>query len=118
MRGCGFEGGAQNKSKRRKQFTRHPRGGWSGRCSESGAAPAEMVRGVRGLRVGTRKVDVRLPGKGNSNFRGARPVHKIILMIKWIWTSRLSIKNSLELAWSEIEQVFEQVASLSHAKCL
>ena len=40
------------------------------------------------------KVDVRLPGKGNPNSHGARPVHLIITMIKWIWTSRLSIKNS------------------------
>jgi len=30
-----------------------------------------------------RKVDVRLPGKGNSNSHGARPVHLIIPMIKW-----------------------------------
>ena len=44
-----------------------------------------------------RKVDVRLPGKGNSNSHGARPVHLIITMIKWIRTSRLSIKNSLYL---------------------
>jgi len=43
----------------------------------------------------TRKVDVRLPGKGNSNSHGARPVHLIITTIKWIRTSRLSIKNSL-----------------------
>ena len=42
-----------------------------------------------------RKVDVRLPGKGNPNSLGARPVHLIITMIKWIRTSRLSIKNSL-----------------------
>jgi len=42
-----------------------------------------------------RKVDVRLPGKGNSNSHGARQVHLIITMIKWIRTSRLSIKNSL-----------------------
>ena len=42
-----------------------------------------------------RKVDVRLPGKGNSNSHGARSVHLIITMIKWIRTSRLSIKNSL-----------------------
>ena len=42
-----------------------------------------------------RKVDVRLPGKGNSNSHGARPVHLIITMIKWIRTSRLSIQNSL-----------------------
>jgi len=33
--------------------------------------------------------------KGNSNSHGARPVHLIITMIKWIRTSRLSIKNSL-----------------------
>ena len=45
----------------------------------------------------SRKVDVRLPGKGNSNSHGARPVHLIIKMIKWIRTSRLSIKNSLSL---------------------
>jgi len=41
------------------------------------------------------KVDVRLPGKGNSNSRGARPVQLIITMIKWTRTSRLSIENSL-----------------------
>ena len=33
--------------------------------------------------------------KKNSNSHGARPVHLIITMIKWIWTSRLLIKNSL-----------------------
>jgi len=41
------------------------------------------------------KVDVRLPGKGDSNSHGARPVHLIITMVKWIRTSRLSIKKSL-----------------------
>ena len=41
-----------------------------------------------------RKVDTRLPGKGNSNSHGAKLVHHIISMIKWIWTSRLSIKKS------------------------
>ena len=39
------------------------------------------------------KVDGRLPEKGNSNSRGARPLHRIITMIKWIWTSRLSIRT-------------------------
>ena len=43
----------------------------------------------------SRKVDVRLPGKGNSNSHRARPVHLIITMIKWIQASRLSINNSL-----------------------
>ena len=42
-----------------------------------------------------RKVDVRIPGKGNSNSHGARPGHLIITMIKWIWTSMLSTKNCL-----------------------
>ena len=42
-----------------------------------------------------RKSAVRLPGKENSNSHGARPVHHIITMTKWIWTSRLAIKNSL-----------------------
>ena len=31
------------------------------------------------------------------NPHDARPVHLIFTMIKWIWTSRLSIKNSLPL---------------------
>ena len=44
-----------------------------------------------------RQIDVRLPGKGNSNSHGAGPVHQIISMIKWIRTSRLSIKNYLSL---------------------
>ena len=44
-----------------------------------------------------RKVDIRPPGKGNSNSHGTRPVHQIIWMIKWIRTSRLSIKNSVSL---------------------
>jgi hypothetical protein len=34
------------------------------------------------LQVWSRKVDVRLPGKGNSTPHGARPVHLIISMIK------------------------------------
>jgi len=42
-----------------------------------------------------RKVNIRLPGKGNSDSHGARSVHRIITMITWIRTSRLSIKNSL-----------------------
>ena len=41
------------------------------------------------------RVDVRLPGKENSNSHGARPVHQINSMIKWSRTSKLSIKNSL-----------------------
>ena len=42
-----------------------------------------------------RKVDARPPGKGNSNLHGARPVHLITTMIKWLRTSRLSAKKSL-----------------------
>ena len=45
-----------------------------------------------------REVDARLPGKGNSNSYGARPVHQIISMIKWIRTIRLSIKYPLFLS--------------------
>jgi len=37
---------------------------------------------------GSRMVDVRLPGKGNSNSHGARPVHLLISMIKGIRTLR------------------------------
>ena len=42
----------------------------------------------------TRKVDLRLPGKGISNSHGARPVHLIISMITSIRTSSLSVKPS------------------------
>ena len=42
--------------------------------------------------TGSRR-EVRLPGNGNSNSHGARPVHLIIMMIKWIRTSSLPIKN-------------------------
>jgi len=45
------------------------------------------------------KVDICLPGKGNSNSHGARPVHLIITMIKWIRTSRVSIKNGCDIAF-------------------
>jgi len=37
----------------------------------------------------------RIPVGGNSTSHGARPVHLIITMIKWIRASRLSINNSL-----------------------
>ena len=40
------------------------------------------------------KIEIRLPGKVNSKSHGTRPVHLIISMIKWIRTSRLSIKES------------------------
>jgi hypothetical protein len=40
-------------------------------------------------------LDIRLPRSGNSNSHGARAVHQIITMIKWVRTIRLSIKNSL-----------------------
>ena len=43
----------------------------------------------------TRKVDVRLPGKENSNSHGARPVHPNHQNVEMDLTSRLSIKNSL-----------------------
>ena len=39
------------------------------------------------------KVVARLE-KGIQNSHGARPVHLIVTMIKWIRTSRLSMKNS------------------------
>ena len=39
-----------------------------------------------------KKVDIRLPGKRDSNSHGARPVHQ---KHRWIRTSRLSIKKSL-----------------------
>ena len=43
------------------------------------------------------KLDIRLLEKGYSDSHRARPVHQIISMIKWIRTSRFSIKKSLSL---------------------
>jgi len=61
------------------------------RHASSVARPTRPVSGP----LNARKVDPRLPEKGNSNSHGARPVHQIISMIKRIWTRRLSIKNPL-----------------------
>ena len=54
-------------------------------------------------RESTRKVDVRLPGEGNSNSHGAWLVHQSISMIKWIRTIQSSLKNSLSLllSWTQ-----------------
>jgi len=60
-------------------------------------SPCSPCAPERGFGDGGRKVDVRLPGNGNSDSHGARPVHLIITMMKWIRTSRLSIKNSLSV---------------------
>ena len=47
------------------------------------------------LLAARKRGNVRLPGQGDSNMHGARPVHRIISIMKWIRTSRLSINNSL-----------------------
>ena len=55
-----------------------------------------VCTGGRGTLNPFRQVDRRLPGKRNSHFHGARPVlSNHLSMMKWIRTSRLSIKNSL-----------------------
>ena len=74
---------------------------WGGAVSYDRGTPVLVIRPGRGAkhvdfrrRFSPRKVDVRLPGKGNSNSHGARPVHLIITMIKWIRTSRFSISGA------------------------
>jgi len=59
-----------------------------------------------------RKVGIRPPGKGNSKTHDARPVYLIITM-KTIRTSRLSMKNSLFHASQQIgyESVLEALQS-------
>jgi hypothetical protein len=56
------------------------------------------VRASECCRV-SRKVDIRLPGKGVSNSHGARPVHLIFKTIKLIRTSRMSIKDSISAGY-------------------
>ena len=72
--------------------------GQEGGVEEAGQEERAVPRECQCRYLERLKVDVRLPGKGNSNPHGARPVHLIITMIKWIRTSRLSIKNSLSLS--------------------
>ena len=56
-------------------------------CRETGAEQVppeeELEGGEAGSDIaGEGLVDIRLPGKGNSNSHGARPVHQIISLIK------------------------------------
>jgi len=62
------------------------------------AIAVSLVRASSRLRPTPWTVDVRQPGKGDSNSHGARPVHQIISIIKRIRTRRLSIKISLSLS--------------------
>ena len=55
-----------------------------GSATQPTILPVEAKSGHMQHASPDRKVDVRLPGKGNSNPHGARPVHLIITMIKWI----------------------------------
>ena len=43
----------------------------------------------------TKNVSIRLPGKGDSNTGGARPVHRIIKVVEWIWISAEGPLNRL-----------------------
>ena len=64
-----------------------------------------------------RKVDVRLPGKVNSDSHGARPVHLIITMIKWIRTIRLSMKKSLSVSFRlRLKDILGPVKSVKEKK--
>ena len=54
-----------------------------------------LVLRVAGSGTGPGDEGVTLSGRGNSNSHGARPVHLITTMIKWIRTGRLSMKNFL-----------------------
>ena len=48
----------------------------------------------------TQNLVARLSGEWNSNSHGARPIHLIITMIRWIRTSSSSVKLSLSLSLS------------------
>ena len=68
---------------------------WTHRSLEGAVCQAELLGSRICTRTSAEKLDIRLPGKGNSNSRGARLIHQIISMIKLIRTCRLSRKNSL-----------------------
>ena len=54
--------------------------------------------------AGHRKVDIRLPGKGNSNSHGARPVHQII-SISQVLRAVAPGTSGESLAGGEVERV-------------
>ena len=71
-------------------------GGVAAEEERTGKRGQDVRRGDQGARADhvpwSRKVDIRLPEKRDSNSHGARPVHQ---KHRWTRTSRLSIKNSL-----------------------
>ena len=79
--------------------------------------PASFAFGWRHFKSPARKVDVWLPGKGNSISHGARPVHLIITMIKWIRASELSTKNSLSAVQSSVAAPVKLCLSFSLSLC-
>jgi len=81
-------------------------------CPENTPNVSNFVTSLLGYPEKSRKLDVRLPGKGNPNSHGARPVHLTITMIKWIRTSRLSIKISLSLEKDVPRGVFSGLQGL------
>ena len=62
------------------------------------APPLSSTRPEKDKRKGTKKVDIRLPGNGNSTPMAQGRSTEIISMIEWIRTSRLSIQISLSLS--------------------
>ena len=59
-------------------------------------APRQSRRGGADA-VGSRKAGVSPPEQGNSNSHGARPVHLIISMMKWVRIRKLSTHTFLSL---------------------
>ena len=66
-------------------------------CCANLPFPSKPDRTVEHVRMVTRKVIIRLPGKGNSSPHDAKPVYQIMSMIKWMRTSRSAIKKLLYL---------------------
>ena len=62
-------------------------------CEREPVCERERERESPPRAMPARKVDVRLPGKGNSNSHGARPVHLMTTRIKWIRTSDVTMSG-------------------------
>ena len=69
-------------------------------------------QGFEDFHLKARKEDVRLPGREDLDSHGARPVHLIFTMTKWVWTSRLSMKNSLSSPEGQVRNPDLAVSSL------
>ena len=89
-----------------------------GAVSYGRGTPVKQVRDLQDLLRVTRDQASGLACTRDQNCHGARPVHLIIMMIKWIRTSRLSIQKSLSggLLATQAPSLIRQERATPHSR--